>query len=92
MEYVALLNRLVKDFNEYSKLVALNYAQIKEDKTIDEGVIQWNRGNLNRIDEYLEELADLAGVKLVRECGVHSFGYDDWKRELEYVTVHIETI
>lgn len=40
-----ILMRLVKDFNEYSELVALNYSKMKEGKC-DEGTLQWNRGHL----------------------------------------------
>lgn len=46
-------------------------------------------GNMNRIEEYMKGLADVMGVKLEYECGVHSFGFDDWKRNLEYRTVQI---
>lgn len=84
----AMLEKLVKDFNDYSELVALNYAKKKEGKC-DEGTLQWNRGNMNRIEEYMKGLADVMGVKLEYECGVHSFGFDDWKRNLEYRTVRI---
>lgn len=84
----AMLEKLVEDFNNYSELVALNYAQKKEGKC-DEGTLQWNRGNMNRIEEYMKGLADVMGVKLEYECGVHSFGFDDWKRNLEYRTVQI---
>lgn len=83
-----MLMRLVKDFNDYSELVALNYAQKKEGKC-DEGTIQWNRGHLYQIEEYLKELAGSVGVTLHWECGEHEFGYDDWKRTLEYRTVRI---
>ena len=83
-----ILMRLVKDFNEYSELVALNYAKIKEVEC-DDSILQWNRGNKNRIEEYLKELADSLGVNLIWECKEHEFGYDDWKRTLEYRTVSI---
>lgn len=83
-----ILMRLVKDFNEYSELVALNYAKIKEGECNEE-TLQWNRGNKNRIEEYLRELADSLGVNLTWECKEHEFGYDDWKRTLEYMTVSI---
>lgn len=78
----AMLEKLVEDFNNYSELVALNYAQKKEGKC-DEGTLQWNRGNMNRIEEYMKGLADVMGVKLEYEYGVHSFGFDDWKRNLK---------
>ena len=82
----AIIDKLIDDFNSYSELVSLNYAQRKE-QTLDEGTLQWNRGMLNRTEEYLKELTDVTGVKLEWKCGVHSFGYDDWKRTLEYITV-----
>ena len=83
-----MLMRLVKDFNEYSELVALNYSKMKEGKC-DEGTLQWNRGHLYRIEEYLDELAKSLGITLNWECKEHIFGYDDWKRTLEYRTVSI---
>lgn len=83
-----MLEKLVDDYNNYSELVALNYAKKKEGK-FDEGTLQWNRGSKNRIEEYMLELADVMGVELEYKCGVHSFGFDDWKRNLEYRTVHI---
>lgn len=85
---VGVVNRLVKDFNEYSELVALNYSKKKEGEC-DETTLQWNRGNLNRIEEYLIELAKSLGVNLNWECKEHTFGFDDWKRQLEYRTVSI---
>lgn len=84
-----LIMRLVKDFNTYSELVALNYSQMKEGKC-DESTLQWNRGNLSRIEEYLKDLAgSMKGVNLKWECEEHTFGYDDWKRQLEYRTVRV---
>ena len=81
--------KLVKDFNTYSELVALNYSKMKEGKC-DESTIQWNRGNLNRIEEYLKDLSESTpGVNLKWEYGEHTFGYDDWERQLEYRTVRV---
>lgn len=81
-----MLNKLVKDFNSRSELVALNYEQIKGGK-IDDGVLQFNRGCLYNIKEMLEELAKQMGVELKFENDEHTFGYDDWKRQLTYTTV-----
>ncbi len=86
-----LILKLVDDFNTYSELVALNYSKQKEGKC-DEGTLQWNRGSLNRIEEYLEEMAKEMGVELVCECKEHTFGYDDWKRQLTYRTVRIKEV
>lgn len=81
--------KLVKDFNNYSELVALNYAKMKEGKC-DDSMLQWNRGNLNRIEEYLNDLSKtVPGVNLKWECKEHTFGYDDWQRQLEYRTVRV---
>lgn len=81
--------KLVKDFNNYSELVALNYAKMKEGKC-DDSMLQWNRGNLNRIEEYLNDLSKtVPGVNLKWECNEHTFGYDDWQRQLEYRTVRV---
>ena len=84
-----LIAKLAEDFNNYSELVALNYAKIKEGKC-DESTLQWNRGSLNKIEEHLKLLADAFGVKLYFRCDKHSFGFDDWKRELEYRTVMVD--
>lgn len=83
-----MLQKLMKDFNDYSELVTLNYEQKKEGRC-EEGTLQWNRGNLNRIEEYLKALADGMGVGLIWECDEHTFGYDDWKRKLTYRTVRL---
>ncbi len=83
-----ILEKLVEDFNNYSELVALNYAKLKEGKC-DEGALEWNRGSLNKIEEYMEEFAATLNVKLEYECKEHTFGFDDWKRKLEYRTVKI---
>lgn len=81
--------KLANDFNVYSELVALNYSKMKEGKC-DESTLQWNRGNLNKIEEYLKELASsVEGVNLKWECKEHTFGYDDWQRQLEYKTVRV---
>ena len=57
----ALLEQLIDDFNEYSnKLVTLGCAQSKDEK-----VFQWYSGNMNCIEEYMKELANLMGVKLI---------------------------
>lgn len=78
---LAFLEKLMADFNDYSELVALNYQQKAE-----EGILQWNRGHLNCVEEMLKEFAELNGVNLVFTCGTHPF----LDKELEYRTVHIE--
>lgn len=81
--------QLVEEFNSYSELVALNYAHMKEGKC-DESTLQWNRGCLNKIENYLEQLVKSTdGVNLKWECKEHTFGFDDWKRQLEYRTVQV---
>lgn len=85
---IAMLRKLTEDFNDYSELVALNYAKKKEGKC-DEGTLEWNRGHLNCTEEYMTALADIMGVKLEYKCDIHSFGFGDWKRNLEYKTVQI---
>ena len=87
------LNKLVEDFNSYSELVALNYAN-GENKGKDwnwhnDGVLQWNRGSLNKTEEYLKSLAEAMGVSLCWDCSEHDFGHDDWKQKLTYKTVKI---
>ena len=83
-----ILMRLVNDFNNYSELVDLNWSQMKEGKCTEE-ILQWNRGHLDRIEEYLKDAADSVGITLNWECKEHIFGYDDWKRILTYRTVNI---
>ena len=83
---IGIIDRMIEDFNTYSELVALNYAKKKENSCPD-NVLEWNRGHLYCVEEYLRELAEDVGVKLEWECGIHKFGYDDWQRWLEYVTV-----
>ena len=82
------LFKLIEDYNTYSELVALCYAKKKEGKCTEE-TLQWNRGHFHRIEDYLNDLANDMGVKITYTCGPHTFGYDDWKRELEYVTADI---
>ena len=53
-----LIMHLVNDYNTYSELVALNYAQLKEGK-LEDSVLQWNRGHLSRIQDYLTQLAEV---------------------------------
>lgn len=84
-----LITKLIEDFNSYSELVALNYAKKKEGKC-DESLLQWNRGSLNKIEEYLNTVAEMCGIKLRFECREHEFGFDDWKRTLEYRTVKVD--
>lgn len=83
-----ILMRLIRDFNEYSELVALNRSKMEEGKC-DDSTLQWNRGHLCRIEEYLNDAAGSVGVTLHWECKEHTFGYDDWKRVLTYRTVSI---
>ena len=83
-----VVNKLVKDFNDYSELVALNYSKMKEGKC-DDSLLQWNRGHLSQIEEYLKEIANSLEITLNWECKEHTFGYDDWKRILIYRTVSL---
>lgn len=59
----ALLEQLIDDFNEYSKWVTLGCAQSKDGN--GEKIFQWYSGNMNCIEEYMEGLANLMGVKLI---------------------------
>nr|DAG77267.1 MAG TPA: hypothetical protein [Caudoviricetes sp.] len=76
-----ILNRLVRDYNSYSHLVAVNRYRHHE-----EGTTEWNRGSLNIIRNYLGEFANSRGIELIFTCGVHS--HLDTK--LEYVTVSVK--
>ena len=89
---LAFLEELMAQFNDYSEVVALNYQQKKEKKgkfseMNMESTLQWNRGNLNRIEEHLKAYAKLVGVNLVFTYGPHPF-LD--REPLEYRTVHLE--
>lgn len=75
------LEKLMGEFNGYSELVALNYEQKAE-----EGLIQWNRGHLNCVEEMLKEFAELNEVNLAFTCSTHPF----LEVELEYRTVNLE--
>lgn len=77
-----ILNRLVRDYNSYSELVAINYY-----RKHDEGTTQWNRGSLNIIEIYLEEFIKSRGVELTYTLGTHPF----LDYELEYTTVSYTT-
>ena len=87
-----LIMQLVNDYNTYSELVALNYAQLKEGR-LEDSVLQWNRGHLSCIQDYLTQLAEAVdGVSLKWECGAHTFdAYGDAARarRLEYRTVRV---
>lgn len=85
-----LMLKLAHDFNDYSELVALNYAKEREGKLYDKTLIEWNRGYRQHIEDLLKEIAKQTGAKLIWECGEHEFGFDDWKRTLEYKTVQID--
>ncbi|PNH18653.1 hypothetical protein B6K86_08635 [Lachnospiraceae bacterium] len=80
-----LLEQMVDDFNHYSRSVALSRADDK-----DEGTLQWNRGSLDRVEDYMEGLAHLMGVKLKYKFDVHVYGRGEkWEQELKYGTVEI---
>ena len=82
------IKKLVKDFNEYSILVAVGRAREKEGKSSE--FLEWNRGSLNRIEDYLKQLIEStseADLKWgVNEC---VFGTDDCERKLKYRTVRV---
>lgn len=82
------IRQLARDYNSFSELVALCYNKQRKGECVDTP-LDWNRGSLNRIEVYLEELAQKNGATLIWECTEHEFGYDDWKRTLEYRTVSV---
>ena len=79
------LRWMLSRFNEYSELVALNHKHIKEGKA-DDSILQWNRGNLNAIEEMVRTFAKQNDVALIWECGEHPF----LDFTLEYITVREE--
>lgn len=81
--------KLAEDFNNYSELVALNYEQVEEGEC-PSYILDWNRGHLNNIYEYLQYFCEvMPGVSLKWEFGEHDFGFDGWKRKLKYKTVQV---
>ena len=79
-----LLEKMVDDFNEYSELVALSYAEDKEDEELR------YMGKMDCIEEYLLDLANLMGVKLKYKFDVHVYGRGEkLERKLKYRTVEI---
>lgn len=79
---------LVEDYNNYSELAQLCYSKQKEGKC-DEGMLEWNHGQWYCLEKCLKSLEEKGLVKLKWECKEHTFGYDDWKRQLTYRTVEI---
>lgn len=88
MEMKELITQLIEDYNTYSELIALNREHIKEGRGERE-ILEWNRGQYNYISNLLSKLAADARIKLQYEYGPHPFGFDDWKRTLEYRTVRL---
>lgn len=86
---IAMLKKLVSDYNDYSAFVAFNREQMKENNC-DETTLQWNREHMYCIETYMEELAVLMGVKLKFDYGFHEYASDDCQRYLEYRTASIE--
>ena len=81
--------KLAQDYNNYSELVALNYAHMKKG-TCSESDVKWNEGHLNQIEKYLKYFESNAkGVKLYWECEEHDFSFDDFQRQLIYRTVDV---
>lgn len=80
--------KMVEDYNEYSELVALNYMH-RDKGECGEGILQWNKGHLSQIREYLLQLEGMDGVNLEWKCKEHVSEYDGLKRQLEYTTVRV---
>lgn len=79
-----MLERMVDNFNFYSRTVAWSCAEDKEE------LRQWYLGKMNCIEEYMEELAKVMGVKLKYGWGFEVYGRGEkWEQELRYRTVEI---
>lgn len=83
-----MLQKLMEDYNSYSELVALNYEQ-KREGNCNEGTLQWNRGHLHYIEDYLKALAEAMNLNLVMVCEEHTFSCGDYERKLTYRTVSL---
>lgn len=70
-----LLNKMVKEYNTFSKVVAFHtyYGD-------DEATFQWDRGYLKATEDYMEKLAGSLGVKLRYE-------FSDDGSSYQYLTV-----
>lgn len=79
-----MLAKMVDDFNRYSKSVALSYAEENKE------ALNWSLGRMGCVEEYMNELARVMGVKLKYGHGfeVHRRG-EKWEKELKYRTVEI---
>ena len=81
-----MLEKMVDDFNCYSKSVAWSCAEGEESRDF----LQWNLGKISGVEEYMVVLARLMGVKLDYKYGVCVFGRGEkWEKELKYRTVEI---
>ena len=79
-----MLERMVDNFNLYSRSVAWGCAEDKEE------LRQWYLGKMNCIEEYMEELAKVMGVKLKYGHGFEVYRRGEkWEKELKYRTVEI---
>ena len=86
-----LLLEMVNQYNEVSKLVALNCIH-KKAGSCDEGTIQWNRGCLYTCEKYLKKFASAAGATRTWECRDHEFHAGDYHTTLAYETVRVESL
>lgn len=79
-----MLKQMADDFNRYSRSFALSYAEENKE------VLNWNLGRMGCVEEYMNELARVMGVKLKYGHGfeVHRRG-QVWEKELKYRTVEI---
>ena len=79
-----MLAKMVDDFNRYSKSVALSYAEENKE------VLNWNLGRMGCVEEYMNELARVMGVKLKYKFDVHVYGRGEkLERKLKYRAVEI---
>lgn len=83
-----MIQKLMKDYNNYSELVALNYEK-KREGNCDEGTLQWNRGHLYCIEDYLKALAEDMNLSLAWKCEEHTLNYGDVERKLTYRTISL---
>lgn len=60
IELRRIICSLTEDYNTYSELIALSRVN-----NANVGILEWNRGNLNRVETYLKKMAQICDVKLI---------------------------
>lgn len=96
-EAMNTLVKYVEDFNDFSKLVQLNYEDLEAVPINDEEKrqyirenLQWNKACRSCIQGFLENLSRLIGVGIKFDYALHHVKHGTWETDLFYKTVDIE--